>query len=351
MNGTEIHPEKLPKQTRVRVTIMVCILAILLYTGLKSQQKDRLVIASRNKLVSYAVYAVDYDYHLPVPSKNSDIYTTHGHVDRAGTYIKAYCSYTKSVPNLWRFVSAKSEDLTNTYQIGFSNDAKLEDDCLQHINDVYNRQSESDIILASGLVNTNECTERLLVSLVYQRRIAAIDEFELDTVDYSRNIPEIGFDEFIHMANVVLNGKFIKVVSIGSTKYALAWSQGHLCIFKREESRKVWVQHTRNGMEMDSGREIFDLIYNNDLEIKRFCDLFLNPENSRHLTKFRSKVSTNNCKSLAICDDVSPMHKNQIRRSKSENAGGIIVDIQLWWNRWDPDLTAEIGRFDMEFIE
>ncbi|CAD6500644.1 BgTH12-06353 [Blumeria graminis f. sp. triticale] len=331
---------------------MVCILAILLYTGLKSQQKDRLVIASRNKLVSYAVYGVDHDYQLPVISKNSDIYTTHGHMDWAGTYIKAYCSYTKSFPDLWSFVIAKSTDLTDSYHIGFSNDAKSEDDCLQHISDVNNRQYGSDIILASGLLNTKECNERLLVSLVYQRRIAATDGFELETVDYSKKVPEIGFDEYIHIANVVLNGKFIKVVSKGSTKYALAWSQGHLCIFKREKSRKVWVQHTRNGMEMDSGKEIFDFIYNNDSDIKRFCDLFLNPENSRHLTKFRSKLSSNKYKSLAIHDDdVGSMHENQIRRSRSENAGGIIVDIQLWWNRWIPDLTAEIGRYDIEFIE
>lgn len=85
---------------------MVCLLAILLYTGTRLPQKDRLIITtSAYKYPSYGNYEVNYNQLFPVPSPNSGIYRTRITVDRPGTYITVYCSNQVLINDLWSFVS------------------------------------------------------------------------------------------------------------------------------------------------------------------------------------------------------------------------------------------------------
>ncbi|CAD6502664.1 BgTH12-05254 [Blumeria graminis f. sp. triticale] len=218
---------------------MVCLLAFLLYTGTNLQQKDRFVITSLEyEETSYHSYEVNYETLFPVPAKDSGIYRTLVKFDGPGTYLTVYCSIKLSINDLQ---GAVSKGLTRTQarlDRGFSNDERVEDGCLDYVNnlDLERREIvkkvgiqdtkgiEPGSFIVSQLILSHQCTMRILISLAYQQRILCAGSYGFTPTYRDARLPTIEFDEPLKIAATVLDGQMIIRQTVLIREEALGWS-------------------------------------------------------------------------------------------------------------------------------
>ncbi|CAD6502656.1 BgTH12-05246 [Blumeria graminis f. sp. triticale] len=268
---------------------MVCLLAILLYTGQELSQKDRLVITtSEDRSPSYGSYRVNYNQLFPVPGENSGIYRTLVDVDGPGTYITVYCSNKVSINDLWRFVSNGLTSLQGRLDEGFSNDEISESECLRHVNNLYFEPKDEAPtggvqgvgvarprpLPVAKIIRSRQCTERLLISLVYQQKILSANWYGFMTTYRDTRLPTIKFNVPVEIADAVLDSQFImQKVEIDFEK-GLAWNQGKLQLFRRESYRHFWMEQTLVGYEPYTGIPITEFIQANNAQVRNFMKAF-----------------------------------------------------------------------------
>ncbi|CCU82256.1 CSEP0451 putative effector protein [Blumeria hordei DH14] len=255
---------------------MVCLLAILLYTGTRLPQKDRLVITtSERRFSSYGDYQVNYSQLFPEPDVDSGIYRTLVDFDGPGTYLTAYCSN--------RVVASVA---------GFSNDESSEKECFDYVNNLYRQQvnraanrgfqegevAESVLLPVSDLTESHQCTKRLLISLTYQQRILSADSYGINTGYRDKLLPKIKFDGQVDISKVVLGEQFLMMKYQSGIRDVLAWNQGQLQIFTQDSFSQKWREKTTIGDGPYPGYLIAELIQSNNPPIRKFIKKFIERE-------------------------------------------------------------------------
>ncbi|CCU82244.1 unnamed protein product [Blumeria hordei] len=267
---------------------MVCLLAFLLYTGTELAQKDRFVITSfEDNEPSYQSYEVNYQKLFPVPDKDSGIHSTSVKINGPGTYLTVYCSIKVSIKDLQEFVS---KDLTKA-QVGlgrgFSNDQSAEDECFNHVVNLDRERTERAIKLGiqeiqapepdsfpvSWLIQSDQCTKRLLISLAYQRRILCANGFGLRTLYRDKDLPTIKFDEPMEIAATVLDSQMIMRKTVKMKEMALGWNQGKLQVFSREVGNH-WKQEPSHFEEPSLGWIISEFVRKGNAQVRDFVNKF-----------------------------------------------------------------------------
>ncbi|EPQ66239.1 BgtE-5639 [Blumeria graminis f. sp. tritici] len=288
---------------------MVCLLAILLYTGQKLAQKDRLVITSTKlRSPNYFIYEANHEQPFPVPGRGSGIYRTLVTVDEPGTYVTVYCSIKATIDDLRGFVSGGLTSLPSHVDGRFGNDEKSEDECFNYVNNLFfesNREAvtgrfeeaevaEAGLLPVSNLIKSHQCTKRLLISLAYQRRVLCAHGHGFVTTYSDENLPTIKFDEPVAIADAIFDGQFVMQLDGNNSQDVLAWNQGQLRSFTRRHSSSDWTERTYIGNEQYSGRHITVLIKSNSAQVSKFMNQFTKFENTKfggsNCFGFRSKV-------------------------------------------------------------
>ncbi|CCU82252.1 CSEP0013 putative effector protein [Blumeria hordei DH14] len=288
---------------------MVCLLAILLYTGQKLAAKDRLVITSTElRSPNYFVYEANQEQPFPVPVQGSGIYRTLVRVDEPGTYVTVYCSINAPIDNLRGFVSKGLKSLPSRVDGRFGSDEKSEDECFNYVNNLFfesDRKVATDTLEGaevaepgplpvSHLIKSRQCTKRLLISLAYQRRVLCADGYGFVTTYSDENLPTIKFDEPVQIADAIFDGEFVMKLNKYSSRDALAWNQGQLQSFTQSYSSRSWMERTFIGNEQYSGRHITVFIKSNNVQVSKFMDQFQKLENRKfgasNCFGFRSKA-------------------------------------------------------------
>ncbi|SZF05410.1 unnamed protein product [Blumeria hordei] len=268
---------------------MVCLLAILLYTGQKLAAKDRLVITSNEpNSPNYHIYEANHKQPFPVPDRGSGIYRTLVRVEEPGTYVTVYCSIKVSIDDLRGFISKGLKSLPSHVDGRFGNDEKSEDKCFNYVNNLFyesNREASTSTfevakvaepgpLPVSRLIKSHRCTKRLLISLAYQRRILCADGYGVVTTYRDKHLPTIKFDEPVEIADVIWDGQFVTRLIAKNHQDALAWNQGQLQSFMRRSSSSDWTRCTCNGNEPYSGWHITELIRSNNAQVGKFMNEF-----------------------------------------------------------------------------
>ncbi|SZF05414.1 unnamed protein product [Blumeria hordei] len=268
---------------------MVCLLAILLYTGTELAQKDRFVITtSEDRSPSYRSYGVNYDQMFPVPGANSGIYRTLVNVDEPGTYITAYCSNKVSINDLWGLVSSGLTSLQGRLDEGFSNDEISEFQCLKHVDSLYFKPKDEaptgevqgvwvakpDPLPVSKIIRSRHCTERILISLVYQQKVLSANWHGFMTMYRNARLSTIKFDVPVKVEDAVLDGQFIMQQIEKDFEEVLAWNQGKLQLFRRDRYRHYWMEQTLVGYEPYTGIPITKFIQANIAQVRNFMKQF-----------------------------------------------------------------------------
>ncbi|EPQ62487.1 BgtE-10112 [Blumeria graminis f. sp. tritici] len=275
---------------------MVCLLAILLYTGQRLAEKDRLLITTLeyNK-PNYHIYKANLEQPFPVPGRGSGIYRTLVNVDEPGTYVTVYCSIKAPIDDLRRFVSKGLKSLPSRVDRRFDNDEKSENECFNHVNNLHLKSNgkaakdgarviqvqDPNPLPVSHLIKSHQCTKRLLISLAYQRRVLCAHGHGFLTTYSDENLPTIKFDEPVEIADAIFDGQFVIQLSKDGIQDVLAWSQGQLQSFKRYDSSSDWKLLTFTGNEPYSGWRITESIKSNNAQVIKFMNEFAKLENTK----------------------------------------------------------------------
>ncbi|CAD6502651.1 BgTH12-05241 [Blumeria graminis f. sp. triticale] len=288
---------------------MVCLLAFLLYTGTELQQKDRFVITSFEKnQPSYQSYEVNYQKLFPEPDKISGIHSTLVEIDGPGTYLTVYCSNKMSTNDLEMFISRGLTKTQFGLDMGFSNELIVEQNCFNYVYNLYFKRAkraislgldeiqapEPDLLPVSWLIQPDQCTKRVLISLAYQRSLLCADGFGFWTTFRDEELPTIKFDEPVEIAATVLEGQMIMRKTMGMQETALGWNQGKLQIFSREMG-SFWNQGPSVFEKPSSGWIISEFVRNSNAQVKNFMKRFdaryQNKEHTSECLGFRKTVS------------------------------------------------------------
>ncbi|CAD6502655.1 BgTH12-05245 [Blumeria graminis f. sp. triticale] len=324
---------------------MVCLLAILLYTGQRLAQKDRLVITSNDPNgPNYFIYEANHEQPFPVPGRGSGIYRTLVNVQEPGTYITVYCSIKATIDNLRGFVSGGLTSLPSGIDGRFGNDEKSENECFNHVNNLFFESNTGDAtgrfegsqvaelspLPVSYLIKSRRCTKRLLISLAYQRRVLCADGHGLVTTYRDKNRPTIKFDEPVEIADAIFDGHFVMQLNVKKSQDVLVWNQGQLQRFTRHHSSSNWMRLTCNGNEPYSGWHITELIKSNNVQVRKFMNEFATLENTElsgsDCLLFQSKAF----RKPKICRDYKLNHLQvSVNRLDPIPAEGSIAQIRI----------------------
>ncbi|CAD6502660.1 BgTH12-05250 [Blumeria graminis f. sp. triticale] len=274
---------------------MVCLLAILLYTGQRLAQKHRLVITSTEpNRPNYHIYEANHEQPFPVPGRGSSIYRTLVTVDEPGTYVTVYCSIKATIDDLRGFVSGGLTSLPSRIDRRFDNDEKSENECLEYVNNLYfdsKRKAakggtrviqvqDPNLLPVSHLIKTHQCTKRLLISLAYQRRVLCAHGHGFVTTYSDENLPTIKFDEPVEIADAIFDGQFVMQLSENGIRDVLVWNQGQLQSFTQRYPSGSWMERTYNGNEPHSGLHITELIKSSNAQVSKFMNEFATLEDT-----------------------------------------------------------------------
>ncbi|CAD6502681.1 BgTH12-05271 [Blumeria graminis f. sp. triticale] len=323
---------------------MVCLLAILLYTGQNLRQKDRFVITtSEDKYPSYRSYEVNFRQPFPVPSKDSGIYRTSVNIDRPGTYITVYCSNKVSIDDLWGFVGNGLTSLQGRLDGGFSNDDKLENECFNYVKELYfastgevakggvqvTGEAEPRPLHVSHLIQSHKCTEKLLISLTYQQKILSANWNGFSKTYLNKRLPKILFNKPVKISNVVLNGQFlIKQIEIDFEE-ALAWSQGQLQYFERDNPSRYWQERTLVGYEPYTGRIITRFILSNNAQVRNFINKFNTCKFDERCTSECLELRQIASLGIKACREFRYRHIEEVERLVPVPADGILYGVKI----------------------
>ncbi|EPQ66876.1 BgtE-10023 [Blumeria graminis f. sp. tritici] len=317
---------------------MNCLAAVLLLTGRKSPITDRWVISGNFKGTSiYDVLTVHPNHGLPVPSSDSGIFMTQRKGDQPGTYLAAYCSSRLDNYQMYYSITKGTKSLMKTAHEGISEDVELERYCSHLITKLSQSQPDMCSVHISKIRDPKECTEMVLVSLAFQRKISLHGKLGLTSTLAYHHSPAVILDRRIEVKNVILNGEFFVLKRTEWREYALAWYQGHLHEFNKLIGTNSWYLTSKIGHELQNGKFISELILKNHPDIVSFQDQLLAlPPSSDATSSACSGCSSN---------DLRFMSKHAPREK-----GPTVIVPRLAATTADGYLSGEIGSEKFEDI-
>ncbi|SZF04896.1 unnamed protein product [Blumeria hordei] len=240
---------------------MYCLLAILLLTGHKAKNNDRLAIMKLEKKTEfYRMYnpngirqfrkVIDGDYIISSTSKT----------DGPGTYMTIYCTPYQDLVYLVNYIAKGAKYISNDSKFGFHQDISAETKCLATINDQFIRSATNKLLYNDLDSRNSGCTKSIVYSLGVQENFSLVTKsHEIITHDHTCQ-RRIGVYNLFPMSTVVLDGKFIYRTEIEGQQSGLAWHQGDLILFHRQENTNLWYPLNRSLRGMDHCDNVIDLI-------------------------------------------------------------------------------------------
>ncbi|CAD6505573.1 BgTH12-01063 [Blumeria graminis f. sp. triticale] len=248
---------------------MHCLLAILLYTGAHTLHNDRLVIMQLDWTANHPrTFRLTRPHQSSSPEAHKDIYMASSPIQHEGTYIKIYCSASRSIESLWGFASKGATEIQRDYAIGFQQDVKLEENCLKNLRqDFYQANSISKShkgieIQARPLIRREICTGGTIYSLAMQGRISLTALNNVHIFHRWVNDVRVQYDEELEMASIVLGGQFLTVQRTLYDDIGLAWHQGNLDIFQKQQFTDFWMESDKMARGYPRNHLIIDLVAN-----------------------------------------------------------------------------------------
>ncbi|CCU75972.1 Bgh-specific protein [Blumeria hordei DH14] len=250
---------------------MSCLFAILLYTGLDSPVKDRLVLTyEANGENYYGSFNVNRSQMFPQPPKSAHILKTPTRVEGPGTYITAYCTFKAEPYHMYSYMEKLASGSIPGYYTP-SIDPSSAQECLSYLNSQHQSMKGS---LEDVAINRKDdrdfwCSEKNIIGLALDGHIRLSGTIDLKTTLTSTHYPLVRLSPRLQMNKFTTYGEFIKVARMHGETYALAWLDDHLRLFKYQPRGDVWVITGINSNEMSTGTAMVGFIRHAYTQIDR----------------------------------------------------------------------------------
>ncbi|CAD6502310.1 BgTH12-02545 [Blumeria graminis f. sp. triticale] len=246
---------------------MNCLLAILFFTGQDTPQSHRLALVSNSPIPVNEIYTLHHNEAFPDPRKGSDVYKTHVDVEEPGTYVTVYCSRSWQSDEIRLRLWDARDKLSNYGRGDPITRTEIEVNCLSLIRSMTSKPQIS-AVHSKDLIETGKCTQKALGNLALECKFKSQGMYLSDVDRYKNFRPTVIFDTPIEMSSLAGDGKFIHVAIIGILKYALAWCNGNIHLFRKSLSLDIWLPETSIIYAPKNGERITDFLLKTNPQIK-----------------------------------------------------------------------------------
>ncbi|CAD6505608.1 BgTH12-01098 [Blumeria graminis f. sp. triticale] len=246
---------------------MHCLLAILLLAADQARDNDRLAVMGLDRNNGhYEIYNADGRRQFRGVETGSDIMIAARPTDGPGTYMAVYCSPSKSLRYLGRYITKDTKKLDDISNYGFHQDITKERRCLDVIKQKLKLPSNRRGLHISELFHL-DCSKSTIYSLAFQNNFCIQDIKGQILTPCRRNHRRIGVDNLFLMSDVVMGRRFILKIEANGLHTALAWYQGYLNIFQKGKLDTTWHPMIQSVPKIDNYYRITEFIANSFVEI------------------------------------------------------------------------------------
>ncbi|CAD6505572.1 BgTH12-01062 [Blumeria graminis f. sp. triticale] len=226
---------------------MNCLLAILMLTERRNHPNGRLVVMQLGEQAElYHTYRHKEISRFRSVEGHSDIFMAPSSIEHAGTHLTIYCSASRSVNSLEKFIIEDTQQLNRLSAMGFHQDLTKEEDCLYALKKRHKELqkirglSPNFRLNAFPFIEDRKCTESSVYCLALQGEISLFAKDDLNIKHQGKMTIPVEYNNRFSMASIVLGGKFLHVMQIHQQEFGLAWYQGKLEIFVKVPSSNLW---------------------------------------------------------------------------------------------------------------
>ncbi|EPQ62770.1 putative secreted effector protein [Blumeria graminis f. sp. tritici 96224] len=189
-----------------------------------------------------------------------NIISSTSETDGPGTYMTIYCTPSQDLAYLVNYIANRAEYISNDSKLSFNQDVSAERRCLATINKQFITSTTNELLYNSLDSRNSGCTKSIVYSLGVQENFSLVTENH-EIITHNHNCQRrIVVDNLFPMSMVVLDGKFIYNTKIEGQQSGLAWHQGDLILFQRQENTNLWYPLNRSLQGMDHYDYVIDLI-------------------------------------------------------------------------------------------
>ncbi|CCU79289.1 CSEP0405 putative effector protein [Blumeria hordei DH14] len=212
---------------------MYCVLAITLLTAWGSNHRNRLVITSINSETPYyGTFLPDAREIFPVPKIHSDVYMTGNVMENKGTYLRAYCSHTRSEQEIIREITP------GLIKVRIDKESMLPqvDDNLNYCHKAIEKLQQGSNgyeIYLSQIKGIRECPKGAIVSLAFWENWSFYGPYSNIFPKAQVEGKQINADVPLYINDEVNEGELYLGLDTPPGTQFLAWYQGSLHVFLR----------------------------------------------------------------------------------------------------------------------
>ncbi|CAD6505587.1 BgTH12-01077 [Blumeria graminis f. sp. triticale] len=219
---------------------MHCLLAILLLAGDLARDNDRLAVMGIDRHSDYyKAFHPNGIRQFRGAESGTDIMVAARPTNGPGTYMAVYCSPSEDLNSLGKYISRNTRQLNERYKDIIHQGISKGPRGLQLSKDKHKNLSKSWGHHTSELLQKEDIAITRINSLNYQEWLDTRDTTLTPDRDYVR--PN-WLDNVFDISDVVLDGKFLLSSDIQGDQSALAWVEGRLNAFHKNEESNIWNQ-------------------------------------------------------------------------------------------------------------
>ncbi|CAD6504981.1 BgTH12-00480 [Blumeria graminis f. sp. triticale] len=242
---------------------MRCIFAVLYLRELDSMMSNRLVVMSADDYPSYGVYIPPGDKFL-VPTASSGITITENKPSHDGTYNALYCSNTLRTRQIVMAITVRLTPLPPYVLCPPDPSHTQAISCNDHITYMMNRPFPVKLFSLSEVLEGNKCTLSQVITLGQKGLILPSGYYAYDTPSNQEPMFYLATDRRVKVSEILMSKLVFKAMH-QSRWHILAWSQGHLHLFREEANPKYWTKITKYGEEKENAVTIIEFLISYNL--------------------------------------------------------------------------------------
>ncbi|CAD6505598.1 BgTH12-01088 [Blumeria graminis f. sp. triticale] len=239
---------------------MYCLLAILLLTGHEAKNNDRLAIMKfEQNSKFYRIYRTGGMREFPGIKAGSDVIMATSRTNGPGTYMTIYCTPSHDSTYLRRAITRGIREMEDNSHIGFHQPLSEETICLHHIKEQLRKHSRNRDINIKELDETL-CSTSTVYTLAIQNNFYVQSIHHGTLTPTKSNLQRILSDDLFPMSDLVLGSNFICEGETNGLQTVLAWHQGYLNLFQKDNRNNSWLLVRKNSPRGYDYHPIIDFI-------------------------------------------------------------------------------------------